>query len=106
MDKPRPVLRGGQNNPGMCPSIKESCKVIACPQYASLPYWVYSVLQTCAGKGTMIEEMSIDDVGYADDLGVLENTDESATVKLQYLNQQSMSAGMEINKGKTKPCIS
>ena len=50
----------------------------------------------------MIGEISIDDFGYADDLGMLENTVKSATAKLQSLNQQSMTAGMEYKVGKTK----
>ena len=47
-------------------------------------------------------KISLEDLGYADDLGMLENTVKNATAKLQSLNQQSMSAGMEINVGKTK----
>ena len=50
----------------------------------------------------MTGEISIDDLGYAEDLSMLENTVESATAKLQFLNQQSMSAGMEIDVGKNK----
>ena len=61
-----------------------------------------SVLQRCEGNGIMMGKISLEDLGYADDLGMLENTVENATAKLQSLNQQSMSAGMEINVGKTK----
>ena len=50
----------------------------------------------------MIGEISIDDLGYTDDLVMQENTVNSVTAKLQSLNQQSMSPGMEINVGKTK----
>ena len=57
-----------------------------------------SVVRSCECKGIMIGEISINDLRYAYDLGVLE----SATAKLQFLNQQSMSAGMEINVGKNK----
>ena len=57
-----------------------------------------SVVRRGECKDIMIGEISINDLRYAYDLGVLE----SATAKLQFLNQQSMSAGMEINVGKNK----
>ena len=47
-------------------------------------------------------EIFLDNLGYADDLGMQKNNIKSATAKLHSLSQQSRPAGMEIKVGKMK----